>query len=98
MTVRRALAATALAALALGFAGVAHTPAGVARAFAADASPLRVAAETPDAGHSWLETTHITPPPQPPLAILGDSGYAAVRAAFRGGDGTTRLLLMMSPT
>ncbi|MFI5372788.1 MAG: hypothetical protein ACHQ52_14625 [Candidatus Eisenbacteria bacterium] len=58
----------------------------------------RVAPETVAGGHSWLETTHIVPPPQPPLIILGENGVTPVRDAFRGADGTTRVVLLMSPT
>jgi hypothetical protein len=58
----------------------------------------RAAPETVTGGHSWLETTHIVPPPQPPLVVLGENGVTPMRDAFRAGDGTTRVVLLMSPT
>ena len=44
-----------------------------------------------------LEITHTTPPPQPPLAVVGDS-VDAVRTAFNTAQDRPRLLLMFSPT
>jgi hypothetical protein len=58
----------------------------------------RVSPQTLNAGQSWVEMTHIVPPPQPPLVILGDRGIDPVREAFRAADGLPRVVLMMSPT
>jgi hypothetical protein len=44
-----------------------------------------------------VEPTHITPPPQPPLAALGDS-LGEVRAGFNAAADRPRVLLMLSPT
>jgi len=54
----------------------------------------------PGAGHGTpaeVELTHITPPPQPPLAVLSDS-LGEVRAAFNAAADRPRVLLMLSPT
>lgn len=56
------------------------------------------APETVSGGRSWLEATHIVPPPQPPLMILGETGVTPVRDAFRAADGMPRVVLLMSPT
>jgi hypothetical protein len=49
-------------------------------------------------GHGWLQATHIVPPYQPPLVILGERGVAPVHDAFRAADGEPRIVLLMSPT
>jgi hypothetical protein len=56
------------------------------------------ASQALNAGQSWAQATHIVPPPQPPLVILGDRGIDPVRDAFRAADGIPRVILMMSPT
>ena len=56
------------------------------------------APQTLNAGQSWAQATHIVPPPQPPLVILGDRGIDPVRDAFRAADDIPRVVLMMSPT
>jgi len=44
-----------------------------------------------------VELTHITPPPQPPLAVVRDS-LGAVREAFNAAVHRPRLVMMLSPT
>ncbi len=85
--------------LALALAVVASLMAPVARTRADGGDSTRVEPQTPGGGQSWLEATHITPPPQPPLVTLdAEGGVAPVREAFRAGDGATRIVLVMSPT
>ena len=67
-------------------------------ALAQTADTTHVSPQTLKAGQSWAEATHIVPPPQPPLVILGDRGIDPVRDAFRAADGMPRVLMMMSPT
>lgn len=49
------------------------------------------------AGGVEQEATHITPPPQPPLAVISDS-LAALKAAFNAASDRPRVLLELSPT
>jgi hypothetical protein len=44
-----------------------------------------------------VDTTHVTPSPQPPLVVLSDS-VSAVRAAFNAAADRPRVLVMLSPT
>lgn len=44
-----------------------------------------------------VDSTHVTPSPQPPLVVLGDS-VAGVRAAFNAAADRPRVLVMLSPT
>jgi hypothetical protein len=44
------------------------------------------------------EATHITPPPQPPLAIITEDNFDDLRAAFNAGADRPRVLVMLSPT
>jgi hypothetical protein len=65
---------------------------------AATGDTTHVTPQTLNAGHSWAETTHIVPPPQPPLVVLDADGIGPVRDAFRAADGMPRVILLMSPT
>jgi hypothetical protein len=62
----------------------------------ADSTTARAAAGAK--APNWVEVTHITPPPQPPLAIIGEQGIGPIRDAFNRGDGQTRIVMLMSPT
>ena len=44
------------------------------------------------------EITHITPRPQPPLAVIADDSLAPLRQAFNHAADRPRILLMLSPT
>lgn len=44
------------------------------------------------------EATHITPPPQPPLAVVPEDGVDTLREVFNRHSNVPRLLVMLSPT
>ncbi len=44
------------------------------------------------------ELTHMTPPPQPPLAVVPEGDVTPVRELFNREASHPRLLVMLSPT
>lgn len=44
------------------------------------------------------EATHITPPPQPPLAMITAESLGDFQAAFNAAADRTRVLALLSPT
>jgi len=44
------------------------------------------------------DLTHLTPPPQPPLAVIGPESIGVLRDHFNALADRTRMLLLLSPT
>jgi len=44
------------------------------------------------------DLTHVTPPPQPPLEVIGPQTIGVLRDHFNALADRTRMLLMLSPT
>ena len=63
---------------------------------AALAPPLAPRAGAAAAGPDDL--THLTPPPQPPLEVIGPQTIDVLRDHFNALADRTRMLLMLSPT
>jgi hypothetical protein len=47
---------------------------------------------------SPAEATHMTPPPQPPVAVIPGRDLAAVREIFNRDSDRPRILTLLSPT
>ncbi len=50
------------------------------------------------AGAEERESTHLTPPPQPPLVEVGQDNLAGLKEAFNAGVDRPRILVILSPT